>query len=55
MHGLDQDLALSTKGQVSDLAVLFQKTLASHSPMKAFVQGVAYIVPGYDSSLETIL
>lgn len=42
--GLDQCFALSTiKGQISALAFLFQRLLASHS-LKKFVQGVIYII-----------
>lgn len=42
----DQHLALRTiKGQISFLAVLFQKPRASHCLVKAFVQGVTHIIP----------
>lgn len=46
--GLDHCLALSTiKGQIPACAISFQRQLASHSVIKAFVQKISHVVlPG---------
>ncbi|XP_073437645.1 uncharacterized protein [Dendrobates tinctorius] len=51
--GLDAGLSLSTlKGQVSALAILFQKDQASLPQVKTFLQGVAHVAPPHHSPID---
>lgn len=49
--GVDQKLALSTKGQVSALLSFFQCSLVMHSLNHAFIHGVCHMVPTMHSLL----
>lgn len=53
-QGVEQKLALSTiKGQVSALAVFFQRPLATHSLVRTFIQGVRHVAPPVRSLLPS--